>query len=258
MKIKKILVVYMKDGTKEHRLSLKAVRELLKGHDAKFVERDSLNGKIPDSYSLVVVVGGDGTFLRASHHTFGKQLLLGVNSDPKNKEGFFMPATRKTFQKKFNDVLLGKAKTRQLARLEARLDGKMLPPTLNEIYIGDAKPYRMSYYDLKIGKHMECHRSSGMIIAAPAGSYAWTHSAGGKRLPLSAKKFQVLSREPYMRRLSRQKIVNKVLSAGQIVEIISQMNHGIAVVDSISGEYKFCRKQGMRIALSRKFLNVVA
>jgi NAD+ kinase len=255
MKIRKIAVVYMDDHSREHRLTMRAVRKALAGRNAKFIYRESIRSEL--EYGLIVVVGGDGTFLRASHYANRGQLILGVNSDPADKEGFFACCTRRTFAKKLESVLAGKARTVAMARLESFLGGKKLPPCLNEIYIGDPKPYRMSYYDVKIGSYKECHRTSGLLVAAPAGTYAWALSAGATRLPIGSRKFEVIAREPYIRRLNRQKIRKRILGPRQEVEVFSRLKRGIVVVDSISREYSFNWGRKIRIRLSAKLLNVV-
>jgi len=151
----------------------------------------------------------------------------------------------------------GKAKILNLSRLEAKLDGETIPLALNEIFIGDPKPYRMSYYTLVIGKHSECHRTSGLLISTPSGTHAWAGSAGGEKLNLKSNKFEIVAREPYIRRLNKQKIFVKILDPKDEVEIISDMRRGIAVVDSISKEFNFSFDQTIKIKVSDKCLRMV-
>ena len=55
-------------------------------------ERDNLSVNDYKNKDIIIIAGGDGTFLRASH--FNKNLpMLGINPDPKRKEGFFMQTT---------------------------------------------------------------------------------------------------------------------------------------------------------------------
>ena len=107
MKLKNILLVYTKPITKVEKSTLEIVKKTLKNNKINFVisRRDKLNKKLFQNKDLIVVVGGDGTFLRTSHFIFDKTPIFGVNSNPKYKEGFFMSATKKDFGKKINKIL---------------------------------------------------------------------------------------------------------------------------------------------------------
>src|SRR3989338_5043858 len=135
MKLKNILIVYAKRVSKEEKSALEAVKSALKkyGIGYKISNRERLNKKLFQNKDLVVAVGGDGTFLRASHFIFDKTPIFGVNSDPKSKEGFFMTATKKDFNKKLNRIIQDNYKIKKLHRLEAYINNKKIPePALNE------------------------------------------------------------------------------------------------------------------------------
>ena len=107
MKIKNILVVYTKLKNLAEKRTLHVVEKTLKKYNANYIisKRERLNKKLFQNKELVIAVGGDGTFLRASHFIFDKTPILGVNSDPKCKEGFFMSAAKNDFEKKFKKIL---------------------------------------------------------------------------------------------------------------------------------------------------------
>src|SRR3989338_10313704 len=102
MKIKNTLVVYTKLKNLAEKQTLQVVEKTLKKYNVNYAvsKREGLNKRLFQNKELVIAVGGDGTFLRASHFIFDKTPILGVNSDPKCKEGFFMAATRKDFNRK--------------------------------------------------------------------------------------------------------------------------------------------------------------
>jgi len=126
MKIKNILVVYTKPTNKEQKDTLSLVKNTLKKHKIRYSisDREKLSKKLFQNKDLVIAVGGDGTFLRASHFIFDKTPLFGVNSDPKCKEGFFMVATKNDFEKKLKRVLRNNYKIKKLHRLEAYIGNK--------------------------------------------------------------------------------------------------------------------------------------
>src|SRR3989338_7760956 len=111
MKLKNILVVYASPTAKEQKLTLETVKKAIKKHKINYelAARDRLSKARFRNKDLIIAVGGDGTFLRAAIFT-DKQALLGVNSDVKNKEGFFMKSDKKDFEAKLKRIINGKIK----------------------------------------------------------------------------------------------------------------------------------------------------
>src|SRR3954470_9537821 len=106
------------------------------------------NGDAPD---LIVSVGGDGTFLAASHHV-SDGLILGVNSSPQHSVGFFCACTRENFAETLGGVASGKVKVVELARLEIHINQERLPHlALNDVLITHQNPGATSRYALKVG-----------------------------------------------------------------------------------------------------------
>ncbi|MFH2021509.1 MAG: NAD(+)/NADH kinase, partial [archaeon] len=214
---------------------LEGVKQIL---DKKKVQFDFVNRQdiTPSHYvhkDLVLVVGGDGTFLRASHYNLNVP-MLGINPNPETKEGFFMQLDKNNYSLLNN--LLGKdLKTIDLLRLQLSINSKKVKElVLNEAFIGDKKPYNMFNYELKIGEKHEFQRSSGVLVGTPAGSTAWIGSAGGKAMKLTDRKFQYLARELYERNHTRNyKMKQNILEETEEI-MIKCMTPGIVVIDSIS------------------------
>jgi NAD+ kinase len=261
MKLKNILVVYAKPETREDRLTINKVKRVLSKLkiEYNFIERSKLKKDYFKNKDLIITVGGDGTFLKTSHFIKNKYLIFGVNSDVRMKEGFFLVADRKDFEIKINRIIKDKFKIKKLARLEAFINNKKIPElALNEFYIGSDKEYIASRYYIIINGKKERHKSSGILVATPAGSYAWIKSCGGKKIRLTAKKFEYVVREPYEGGLSgKYKLKRGVLKKDKTVTIISDMKKGLLVVDSLGKEYFFNKKDKIKINLSDKDLNAV-
>jgi NAD+ kinase len=262
MKIKKILVVYTKLLSKEEESTLSLVKNTLKKYDVnyKISNRERLNKKLFQNKNLVIAVGGDGTFLRASHFIFDKTPIMGINSDPRYKEGFFMIAEKKDFKRKLKKILKGNYKIKKLRRLEAYMGNKKVPElALNEFYIASEKQHHTARYFLNIGGMKERQKSSGVLISTAAGSNAWVKSAGGKVLPLSSDKFEYLVREPYCGRVSAKcDLINNILDKNEKIEIEFEVGNGILIVDSLSKEYKFKARQKVMVKMSKKPLYLVS
>lgn len=209
-------------------------------------DRDAVKPGLFSDKRLVIVIGGDGTFLRASH--FNRDApMVGINTDPAVKEGFFMRLFREDYEKRLHELLgMHEMPTATLLRLNVELNGKRLPEyALNDVYVGDAKPYMLFNYDLTIGGNSEFQRGSGVIIGTPAGSTAWLKSAGGQAMEISDSRFQFIARELYERRLTKDYILKSGIPGPEQDIRIAPRQEGIVVIDSVSREYRI--KPGDRV-----------
>ncbi len=128
---------------------------------------------------------------------------------------------------------------------------------LNEVYIGDVKPYNVFNYEINIEEQREFQRSSGVIIGTPSGSNAWISSAGGKILNLEEENFQYVSRELYKGRLTPSyKLEKGILDKTKKIEITCKSN-GILVIDSILPEYNLNIGDKIRISADKSSLKYI-
>jgi NAD+ kinase len=152
----------------------------------------------PRGAKLVVAVGGDGTLLAASHSVRDVP-ILGVNSSPRHSVGFFCAARRAGIEKTLARALDGHMPSVNLARMRVTHNGQVRSQrVLNDALYCHASPAATSRYILRQGRAQEEQRSSGFWVGPAAGSTAAQRSAGGKVLPLTTKKLQLVVREPYM------------------------------------------------------------
>jgi NAD kinase len=259
--IRKVLVVYY---TKNYGM-LPLVRQSIKkyGISADFSVRE--NGKSIKKYlkskNAVIVVGGDGTLLRAAHFVVNTPVLH-ISSNTEINEGFFSRATNKDFDSKIKLIAKGKYKIIQLMRLEASINGKKLPfPALNEVYAGSEETYHTSMYLLMIGNNREAQKSSGIIISTPSGSHGWSKSAGGKAISITEKKICFVVREPYCGRLSSPKLTSGFVNSSQKIRIISEirpLQRGIVVIDSYDQKFEFSNKDNLLVKASKQPLNLIS
>ena len=182
-------------------------------------------------YDLVVSVGGDGTFLQASH-VVDDTPMLGVNSDPQRSEAVFCAATTSNLARVLRQALAGQVAEQRLYRLRIRLNGRPLSPlVLNDVLIAHDDPATLSRYRLTIAAHQEDHKSSGLWVATAAGSSSAILAAGGRRLRWTAKQFQYRPRELYQGRLSRARLTGGALSMRETIEVTWLMREGAAFID---------------------------
>ncbi len=193
-------------------------------------ERVKADAHFMANYGLVVVVGGDGTFLEASHYV-DKTPILGVNSDPQNSVGYFSTANSKTI-----DAMIGQLDTLpsiQLHRLQIEKIGdgervSLSKQVLNDILICNVVPADMVRYTMSVdgeqwrGSNGRFQlRSTGLLVCTAAGSTAWMYECGGKVMPLGSRRMQFHEREQRNSgfHFAERKIIVRSQTRGGIVYI---------------------------------------
>lgn len=261
MKLKNVLIVYTKPLSTMQSDTLSTVRKILKNNGIKYsiAIRENLSKKLFRNRDLIIAVGGDGTFLMASHHVLDETPMLGVNSDPNFKEGFFMKADRGDFGSKLKRIIDGRCRIRKLHRLEAFIGSRRIPDlALNEFYIAAAVPYHTARYYISANGKRERQKSSGILVSTAAGSYAWAKSCGGRQLPVFSDNFEYVVREPYFGRTAAKcKLAMGILKKNQEVSIEFEFGKGIIMADSTSTEHVFDSENKVKVRLSDRPVNVV-
>ncbi len=195
---------------------------------------------------LVVSVGGDGTLLAASHNVDDVP-ILGVNSSPKHSVGFFSAARPSNVHQKLVRSLEGKAKSVKLSRMQVEVDGRVRSRrVLNDALFSHASPAATSRYIIKVGRRSEEQRSSGIWVGPAAGSTAAIRSAGGRILPLTSRKLQLIVREPYEANGRPYRLLRVLIDEGQSVAVHSKIRAALY----LDGPYK---EVGVPIGATVKF-----
>jgi NAD+ kinase len=152
----------------------------------------------PGAADLVLTVGGDGTLLGASHRVGKTPPILGVNSAPSHSVGFFCGAQKGQVAASLARALAGKMKAVTLTRMSVLVNNRAVSTrVLNDALFCHKSPAATSRYILTLGGAVEEQKSSGFWIGPAAGSTAAQRSAGGRILPLTSRKLQLVVREPY-------------------------------------------------------------
>ena len=131
---------------------------------------------------LVVVLGGDGTLLKAAR-LYGHQEapILGVNL---GGLGFLTEISLDELRLLFEGILQGDYQTENRMVLTARIvrEGEVYPviPFLNDVVINKGALARIIDLETSIGgQFLTSYRGDGLIVATPTGSTAYNLSAGG-------------------------------------------------------------------------------
>lgn len=223
------------DAAREQERTLATLYEALARLDVSplTVSVDALDAKARKAIArarLVISVGGDGTLLTTSHWVTGG-LLLGVNSAPRSSVGYLTFARRSTLARTLSQIASGALQPHPVARLEAEVEGRVLPPALNDVLLAHEQPAATSRYRLHLGRRAEDHRSSGLWISTAAGSTAGIRSAGGQPMPLDSRRLQFRARELYRAHGRSFALESGFVEPGQELVVESAMAAGWLFTD---------------------------
>ena len=221
-----------RDAHEEHVKTLDAVVNTLEtlGTDA-LVLKGAHAAFDPNDAALVVAVGGDGTLLAASHNIVDVP-ILGVNSSPRHSVGFFCGARRSGLKKSLASALDGTISKIKLARMCVQHNGQVRSRrVLNEALYCHRSPAATSHYTLQHERKREVQRSSGFWVGPAAGSTAAQRSAGGRVLPLTSKKLQLVVREPFIATDENPRLTRFSVAAGRSISVQSKMQSAGVYLD---------------------------
>lgn len=131
---------------------------------------------------VIVVLGGDGTLLQASHLIDSRSPpVLGVNF---GSLGFLTEITLDELREVLGDVLAGRhvIEERRLLHAVVRRDGEMLAEShvLNDVVVTKAAVSRIIELDVSLdGRFVTAFRADGLIVSSTTGSTAYNLAAGG-------------------------------------------------------------------------------
>jgi len=131
---------------------------------------------------LLIVLGGDGTFLSAARLIGGKSVpIIGVNL---GSLGFLTEVTREEIYPVLDRVLKGdfEIEDRMMLDIKVLREGEKIAghKVLNDVVVNKGALARIIDLDVKINNQfVTSYRSDGLIISTPTGSTAYSLAAGG-------------------------------------------------------------------------------
>jgi NAD+ kinase len=173
---------------------------------------------------LVIVVGGDGTLLKAAQAIAARPIpLVGVNL---GRLGFLADITPEQLQADLGAILKGEFSREERLMLESSLlraggreDG---PPALNDVVVQKADGGRLIEFETHVdGQFLCAYRADGMIVATPTGSTAYALSGGGPILHPAMDAIVLVPICPHT--LGDRPIV---VAGGSKIEILLNHTHG--------------------------------
>lgn len=198
---------------------------------------------------LLIVIGGDGTFLEAARLVAGHPVpLLGVNL---GRLGFLVDVRPEQLLPTLDDILAGRYLTEQRLLLEGELwrEGACIHRcyALNEVVIHKRDVSRIIELDTYInGRYVSRHRADGLVIATPTGSTAYALSSGGPVLHPGLEALALVPVSPHT--LSARPVV--VAADSKIEVTLAPHNHNPVQV-TWDGQESLPLEAGDRVQVAR-------
>lgn len=227
----------------EHERSCRIVESALRDAGCQVRVVHGLRRRDVRSADLIVTIGGDGTFLRASHCVesaadHSSVPMLGVNSAPRSSVGFFCAATADGFAAVLAVILAGACRSRPLWRMRVHLNGKAIADAaLNDVLVAHRVPAETTRYTLHVGERSQRQKSSGLWVATAAGSTGAIRSAGGDVMPLDDRRVQFRVRELFPLSIGEQ--VPLVGGISDQIQIVSDTVDGMLYLDGAHRRVRF-------------------
>lgn len=153
----------------------KEVCRFLSENGGEWVTRRT-EGFEPD---CMLVLGGDGTVLRAASGTWDRKLpILGINL---GTLGYLAETEKENWKEDLLQLMDGCYAVENRMMIAGQLQGTQRRcDALNDIVIARTGALRIMSYDVYVnGKFLNTYHADGMIVCTPTGSTAYNLSAGG-------------------------------------------------------------------------------
>ena len=157
---------------------------------APAADREALHRQLPGT-DVLVVLGGDGTFLRAARAVIEDDVpLLGINV---GKVGFLSKVEQEATERVLGQLVEGAYSLEPRMALEGRIirkgaaHGERLL-ALNDVVIARGSLARVVRLDTSIdSSHLASFVADGLVVSSPTGSTGYSFSAGGPILGPTAR-----------------------------------------------------------------------
>ena len=143
---------------------------------------------------MAVILGGDGTLLRAQAKMRPEIPIFGINM---GTVGFLTDTEVQDTFTALDEILKGEYYREKRSRLVVSHENNHYS-AINEVVIMTDKPAKMLYFEIKVdGEIIDQVRADGLIVSTPSGSTAYAMSAGGPIVDPKVGGFIIIPICPY-------------------------------------------------------------
>lgn len=186
----------------EHEQNVARIQETLRKSQINFntLSADEVTPERLGSSNLVLVAGGDGTFLRVAKKVDGTTPVFGINSAPLTSFAHYLKLRAETLEETMAQLLAGQFRVINLPRIEASVNGSdgfqhVLPSSLNDIFVKDNAFAKATRNFFTLAGRKEFLYSDGLLVSTSSacGPNSWMINAGGIFLMPGSPLLQIMS-----------------------------------------------------------------
>jgi len=191
---------------------------------------------------LLVVIGGDGTVMRAAEYSVDTP-ILGVKL---GALGFLCETTPDSAIASLERILAGEYFLEHRSKLKVSYGNRALPDALNEALVCTSKPSGvMSLMVAKDGEPLHRGRADGVIVSTTTGSTAYALSAGGPIIDSQLDLMEIVFMYPLA---SGLKPLVLPLSSRVEITVMPEAAQGILIID---GQVSIALEFGKPVVVER-------
>jgi len=220
-------------------------------NSAKYIDINPIKKKeFCDVVDLAIVVGGDGTLLKAGRLLADKDVpVIGINL---GRLGFLVDVSPDLFTEQLTPMLEGESisETRSLLFAEAFRGDESLGKSMafNDVVLHARDDVRMIEFDTHIDDYfVNTQRADGIVVATPTGSTAYALSSGGPILHPSLDALVIVPISPHT--LSNRPIV---ISNKSQITIIMGESRDVGARVSFDGQANIRLKSGDKVVIKQQ------
>ena len=133
---------------------------------------------IPQDADCIIVLGGDGTMMRAANRLLREDVpIFGINA---GNLGYLTGVEAQDAEKGLERICTGNFRVQSRMMLDAEINGKYADSALNEVAITRSGVSRMIHLAVYVnGALLDEVTGDGLLISTPTGSTGYNLSAGG-------------------------------------------------------------------------------
>lgn len=232
-------------------LSVRAVNHKLFEYDYERPKQaPDLTGR-----DLLIVLGGDGTLLRAGHLCAPLGIpLLGVQA---GRLGFLVELSEANWQEKLEKLLLGDYRIERRMMLSATFlhEDNIVQEwdVINELVVSRGRVVRPIEIRVDLNEgYLTSYIADGLIVSTATGSTAYALAAGGPILPPELRNILILPIAPH---LSLDRAV--VLAEGATVLLHAQCDHETVMSVDGTGPVTLGKEDSVRVTANKYSLQMV-
>lgn len=149
-----------------------------------------LPGTVPKGMDCALVLGGDGTLIRAARELEGYDIpLLGINL---GTLGYLTEVELHDVRKALDQLFVATPPMEERMMMRGNVEGIVEDVAVNDIVVTREGSLRVIHFDILVnGELLNSYQADGVIISTPTGTTGYNLSAGGPIVEPTASLFVV-------------------------------------------------------------------